>query len=391
LKILIDYRPALRQRTGTGEYVYQLVRALTTEIGLSAPEGDIPLSSKTGTPTDNTVKLFSSSWRDRLKHNEITGLTTIDKRVPVSLLNLLWHRFEWPPIELLTGERFDVVHSAHPMMLPSNNAASVITIHDLYFFLHPEHTQAEIRRDYSALIRSHAERADTILVPSEYTAQEVKRLLDIPTTRISICPHGAPSWPARENWPDEGHILFLGTLEPRKNIGTLLKSYSSLLKQRRDIPHLVLGGSATPSAKSWLESLKRPPLLNHAQHIGYVPEHDRHTLYKNAKLLVLPSFDEGFGLPVLEAMTVGVPVVAANRGALPSLLGDAGLLVNPSDDTELTAAMERMLFDKDLIQKSVSRGHELARQYTWSAAAKASLSAYTQAIDNQKTRSIASP
>ena len=83
--------------------------------------------------------------------------------------------------------------------------------------------------------------------------------------------------------------------------------------------------------------------------------------------------------------------MAANRGALPSLLGDAGLLVNPSDDTELTAAMERMLFDKDLIQKSVSRGHELARQYTWSAAAKASLSAYTQAIDNKKTRSIASP
>jgi len=391
LKILIDYRPALRQRTGTGEYVYQLVRALATEIGLSTPEGDMPLSLKTGTPTDNTVTLFSSSWRDRLKHNELTGFTTIDKRVPVSLLNLLWHRFEWPPVELLAGTRFDVVHSAHPMMLPSNNAASVITIHDLYFFLHPEHTQAEIRRDYPALIRSHAERADTILVPSEYTAQEVKRLLNIPLARISICPPGAPSWPARKNYPNEGHILFLGTLEPRKNVGTLLRSYSSLLKQRRDTPHLVLGGSTTSSATSWLESLKHPPLLNHAQHIGYVPEHERHTLYQNAKLLVLPSLDEGFGLPVLEAMTVGVPVVAANRGALPSLLGDAGLLVNPRDDTELTEAMERMLFDKNLIQKSVLRGYERARQYTWSAAAQASLSAYAKAIDNKKHRPSTSP
>ncbi len=391
MQILIDYRPALRQRTGIGEYVYQLVRALTTELGLSAPEGDIQLSSKTGTLTDNTVTLFSSSLRDRLKHNEFSGLTTIDKRVPVSLLNLLWHRFEWPPIELLTGERFDVVHSAHPMMLPSTNAASVITIHDLYFFLHPEHTQSEIRRDYSTLIRSHAERANTILVPSEYTAQEVKRLLNVPTARISICPHGAPSWPARKNWPNEGHILFLGTLEPRKNVGTLLKSYSSLLKQRRDTPSLVLGGNATPAATSWLKSLKHRPLLNHAKHIGYVPEHERHALYKNAKLLVLPSFDEGFGLPVLEAMTVGVPVVAANRGALPSLLGDAGLLVDPSDDTELAEAMERMLFDKDLIQKSVSLGHERARQYTWSAAAKASLRAYTQAIDNKKHHQPTSP
>ena len=90
-------------------------------------------------------------------------------------------------------------------------------------------------------------------------------------------------------------------------------------------------------------------------------------------------------------MTVGVPVVAANRGALPSLLGDAGLLVNPRDDTELTEAMERMLFDKNLIQKSVLRGYERARQYTWSAAAQASLSAYAKAIDNKKHRPSTSP
>ena len=83
--------------------------------------------------------------------------------------------------------------------------------------------------------------------------------------------------------------FFTDQLEPRKNVGTLLRSYSSLLKQRRDTPPLVLGGSATSSATSWLKSLKRPPLLNHAQHIGYVPEHERHTLYQNAKLLVLPS------------------------------------------------------------------------------------------------------
>ncbi len=387
LRILIDYRPALRERTGVGEYVYRLVRALATEVGTgTGEEAPGPRTPSATGPTAHAVTLFSSSWKDRLTPGDAAGLAVIDQRVPVGLLNLLWHRLEWPSVELLTRTRFDVVHSAHPLMLPARDAARVVTIHDLDFLAHPERTRAEIRRDYPALVRSHAGRADAILVPSAYTAQQVERLLDVPPARIAICPHGAPPWPARDRRPDDGHILFLGTLEPRKNVGTLLRAYASLLERRADTPRLVLGGSATPAATPWLESLRRPPLLDRARHLGYVPPNERHALYLNARLLVLPSLDEGFGLPVLEAMTVGVPVVASNRGALPDLLGDAGLLVDPEDGDGLADAMERMLFDESLARQAIARGLERARRHTWSAAARASLEAYSRAVETHRGR-----
>jgi len=146
VRVLIDYRPALRARSGVGEYTHQLVKALLESYPASA----------TGDPLALTV--FSSSWKDRLVDTpDFRGADAIDKRVPVSLLNFAWHRLGWPPIEQLTGRDFDVTHSLHPLLLPARHAAQVITIHDLYFLAHPERTRAEIRRDYPApsIARTH--------------------------------------------------------------------------------------------------------------------------------------------------------------------------------------------------------------------------------------------
>ena len=116
------------------------------------------------------------------------------------MLNLAWHRLRWPPIEALAGGEYDIAHSPHPLLLPSRSAAQIVTIHDLHFLTHPERTSAEIRRDYPALVRTHATRADRVIVVSRFVAGEVQRLLDIPADRISVCPNGAPDWkgpPAR--------------------------------------------------------------------------------------------------------------------------------------------------------------------------------------------------
>ena len=191
MRVLLDYRPALRQRSGVGEYTHQLVKALLAAFPADAP----------GAPLELT--LFSSSWKDRLvlPEGELPGAATIDRHVPVSVLNRAWHRFGWPPAELLTGRRFDVTHSLHPLILPSRAAAHVVTIHDLDFLAHPERTRAEIRRDYPALARDHAHRADRVIVPSRFTAGEVERLLGVPADRISVCPPGAPDWAPREALP----------------------------------------------------------------------------------------------------------------------------------------------------------------------------------------------
>src|SRR6185503_18102057 len=121
-------------------------------------------------------------------------------------------------------------HSSHPLLLPSATAAQVVTIHDLNFLSNPERTRAEIRRDYRVLARDHANRADAILVSSAFTAGEVERVLSVPRDRIAVSPPGAPDWTPRAAAPNDGYVLFFGTLEPRKNISGLLDAYELLMR-----------------------------------------------------------------------------------------------------------------------------------------------------------------
>ena len=373
MRVLIDYRPALRQRSGVGEYTHQLVKALLGTF----PKAVLELT------------VFSSSWKDRLdiEQTDLAGVTAIDSRVPVRLLNMAWHRLGWPSAEGLTGCSFAVTHSLHPLILPSRAAAQIITIHDLDFLSHPERTHAEIRRDYPPLVRDHAHRADRILVPSQFTAGEVTRQLGVAAEKISVCSPGAPNWMPRATAPTDGYVLFLGTLEPRKNVGALLDAYERLSLRRYPLPRLVLAGKATDESRLWLERIARPPLDGAVRHIGYVEPASRRELYEGARLLVQPSFEEGFGLPVLEAMTVGVPVVAANRGALPEVVADAGMLVDPDKADEVAAGIDRMLTDEAYAATCAAKGVERARHYQWGTTARRVYEAYQLAVEHRQCAS----
>jgi glycosyltransferase involved in cell wall biosynthesis len=145
------------------------------------------------------------------------------------------------------------------------------------------------------------------------------------------------------------------------------------------MPRLLLAGRAVEESRPWLEALERPPLAGLATHAGYLADEAREGLYKGAAMLVLPSFNEGFGLPVLEAMTAGVPVIASNRGAIPEVLGDAGLLVEPDDVEGLAGAMQQVLTRPGLAESLASRGPRRARQFDWVSSAHALRDAYEQA------------
>jgi glycosyltransferase involved in cell wall biosynthesis len=371
MRILVDYRPALRARTGVGEYMHELTRAYAAAY-------------------DDDVAVFTSSWKDRPMPGleaEI-GAAVIDRRIPVGVLNALWHRAEWPPVEWLAG-RFDVVHAAHPLHIPARRAAQVITIHDLFFLDHPERTHAEVRRDYPALAASHARRADAIVTPSRHVKDLVAERFGVDANRIFPCSLGAPEWTTlgqQPNLPGDGYVLFIGTLEPRKNIGMLLDAYERLIGRYPDAPALVLAGGAAPDAHAWLDRVARPPLQGRARYLGYVEQSRREALYAGARIVVLPSLDEGFGLPVLEAMSAGIPVVASNRGALPEVAGDAGVLIDPLDADAWAAALERLLVDADWARSRACAGLERARIYTWSAAAAALHRAYTDAAARRGAR-----
>jgi glycosyltransferase involved in cell wall biosynthesis len=381
VRVLIDYRSALRSRSGAGEYAHNLARALVARSHRTAND-----------PID--LSLFSSSWKDRLSPDILAGTRTIDRRVPVSLLNFAWHRMEWPPVELLAGGPFDVAHSMHPLLMPARRAAQVVTIFDLNFLAHPERTRSEVRRDYPALTRQHAHRADRIIVASRFTASEVERLLEVPADRISVCPAGAPDWTPRTSVPAMGYVLFLGTLEPRKNLGTLLDAYERLLAtwapagggSTNGVPDLILAGRAIPESRPWLDRLARPPLAGHARHVGYVKDEHLQALYEGACLLVQPSFEEGFGIPVLEAMTLGIPVVAANRGSLPEVLGDTGVLVDPDDSGGMAEAMRRLASDAGMAAACASAGRTRSRAFQWTETADRVAEAYHLAVERRARR-----
>jgi len=378
VRALIDYRPALRERSGIGEYTHELVRALARGAGPSA--------------LDLTV--FSSSWKDRLEIHEpgFERVRRIDRRWPVRALNFAWHRLGRPPIEVLTGETFDVVHSMTPLVVPSRTAAQVVTIADLSFLTNPDWTRAEVRRDYPRLIKAHAKRADGILVMSEHVGAEVRRVLGADPTKIAVVSAGAPAWTPRAAAPANGYVLFVGTLEPRKNVGVLLDAFETIVAGRAGGaggtgPELVVAGRATGAARPWLERIARAPLAGHVRHLGYVNDADRRALYEGASVLVLPSLDEGFGLPVLEAMTLGVPVIASRRGSLPEVLGDAGQLVEATDVQGFAGAINRVLRDTAFAAACAARGVERSRQYRWERAAQQTCDLYERAIARRRCAS----
>jgi len=353
---VIDYRPALRCRSGVGEYVHQLSRALR----LSFPE--------------ERLTLFTSSFKDRPLpevERDIPGARVSDHRAPVQLVNLAWHRLEWPPVEWCIGQSCDVAFSPHPLLLPARRAAQVVMIHDLDFLAHPERTHREIRRDYPALVGAHARRADRVVTPSGYTKREVATQLGVPLGAITVCPPGHPTWTAPvKGFDPNGYILFVGTIEPRKNIGGLIAAYKHLLETHPDAPPLVLAGTATPGAAAWLDQIAQPPLAGRVRHLGYVDGGRRQDLYAGARALIIPSFDEGFGMPALEAMSLGIPVIASARGALPELVGDAGMLIDPDDGRSIAAVMAALSTDLELAHRLSRRGLRRANAYSWRQAAE---------------------
>jgi glycosyltransferase involved in cell wall biosynthesis len=372
--VIVDYRPALRARTGIGEYVHELARAL----GTSAAPGD-------------RLTLFSSSWADRLPAGlaaEIPAAARIDRRVPVRALTWAWHRAGWPPIERLATP-CDVVHSPTPLLVPAARAAQVVTVFDLHFLHARDDVAGPARRDFPRLVRDHVRRADHVIAGSTYAAGLVTGELGVPAGRVTTTPLGAPAWAgevrmARGSAPGSA-LLFIGTLEPRKNLGVLLDAYAALVAARPDAPPLVLAGGATAAAASWLARLATPPLAGRVHVLGYVDDATRRRLYRDARALVLPSVDEGFGLPALEALACGVPVVAAAAGSLPEVVGDAGTLVDPRDPAAWTAALAAVL-DDDQARHQGARGPARAAAFTWTSTAARTREAYAAAVASRRER-----
>lgn len=364
MRLLVDYRPALRARTGVGEWVHQLVRA-----ALTSPPG------VAGERLDLTV--FVSSWKDRPSAAalaELPGVHVIDRRIPVRVLSHAWNRWSFPPVDWIAGRRFDATFSPTPLLVPTTAGVRVVTVHDFDFLDHPERTWAEMRNDFPARVARHVGQATAVAAISRFTAAEATRRLGVPPEKLVVCRPGVPNWIRERGAPPPpagtGYILFVGTLEPRKNVAGLVRAFARLRSRRPDTPRLVLAGGHPPQRDAELARVLDGPIAEHVDVTGYVDPAARPALYAGARLLVLPSHMEGFGIPVLEAMALGVPVVVSDRGALPEVAGDAGLVVPAADDEALAAAMAQVLDRAELAAQMRERGLAHAASFSWEASAQ---------------------
>jgi glycosyltransferase involved in cell wall biosynthesis len=266
-----------------------------------------------------------------------------------------------------------IFHGLNQRLPAMHFARSVVTFHDL-FVMSGEYSTPEFRARFLAQARDAAARADLILTISQFTKSQVVGLLGVAEQRVRVVHHGCGAWaslasPAREREPV---ILHVGAIQKRKNIARLVEAFESLESGWK----LVLAGSQGYGAEAILARIRGSKAAERIVITGYVTEQQLAERYARASIFAFPSLDEGFGMPVLEAMAAGVPVVTSNRSALPEVAGDAALLVDPEDTEALREALRQLMTNEDLRAKLISSGHARAQAFTWERAACETWTAY---------------
>ena len=242
---------------------------------------------------------------------------------------------------------------------------TVTTFHDL-FVLTGDYSTLEFRRRFAEQARRAAAESDAIIAVSEFTARQVEELLGVERARIHVVHHGADHAARaadfeRENAERENIVLNVGAVQKRKNIARLVEAF----ERTRTGWKLVLAGSEGYGAAEILARIAKSPRREDIQVLGYVSAADLARWYARARIFAFPSLDEGFGMPVLEAMAAGVPVIAARRAALPEVCGDAALLVDPEDVAAIAAALEHLMGDRASAERLTQAGFQRAKEFQW--------------------------
>ncbi|MEN8098250.1 MAG: glycosyltransferase family 1 protein [Chloroflexota bacterium] len=366
-RIGVDYTAAVAQSAGIGRYVRELFTAFHQ------------LEHK------HQLSFFAASAKPfRSDLLNVRRLPFHDK-----WLARAWHRFRLPiPVELLTG-RVDLFHSPDFTLPPTlKGTLTLLTVHDLSFVQIPESADDQLREYLNRAVPHSVDRSDHILADSKSTRQDLIDLWGTLPEKVTVLYPGIDSHFQPVTDSDEQKririkykldthpfILSIGTLQPRKNYKMLIRAFRQL---STEFPELVLVIGGGPGWK-YQDILLEPEVMgikDKVRFIGFVADEDLPTLMSTCSIFAMPSLYEGFGLPVLEAMACGVPVITSNISSLPEVAGDAAVTVHPHDQDQLAQALYLMLSDQDRRHDAIRKGFKQASRFSWEQSARQLLSIY---------------
>jgi glycosyltransferase involved in cell wall biosynthesis len=383
VRVGIDVGGGLRPDTGSGRYTDELIRGLARV----APELKLVLF----------CNAFRSNFGTLL---DLPGLV-VNPRIPTRVLLAAWEWLHWPPIDALIG-RVDVFHTSDWVHPPQRRGATVTTINDVGPLVHPEWYAPDVVEIHRRKNRAAADRATAIIAISDFTRCEFLRTHDVDPGRVHVVYPGVSSC-FRPQDPDRAaatagrfgltspFLLYVGMRERRKNLLGLIDIFSRVRKRRPDLMLAIVGmrpwleGAYVHGVGRWAgreveDRIEQLGADGYVRVVGFVPLLDLLELYSAAQAFLFPTLYEGFGLPALEAMACGLPVVASCRSAVPEVVGDAGFLVDPDDPDAFATATLRILEDGEVRERCRSRGIERASRFTWDATARGTLKIYAEAL-----------
>lgn len=335
----------------------------------------------------NHYTLFTNNlmpqWQESTRH----APTIVTSRLPTAhpIPRILWEQtvLAWHTAR----DRLDVLHCPLNVIPLAAACPTVLTIHDLTFLRYPR-LFPRLKQLYLRLFtRMSARNASAVVTDSASTRDDVVNMLGVPEDQVHVvypaadadyCPRTqdeCSAFRAAKGLP-HGYVLYVGTLEPRKNVDVLIRAFGRVMREEQSPHSLVLAGGKGWMTQSIQGAIAESGIGERLIMPGYVAREELPLWYSGADLLVYPSTYEGFGYPVLEAMSSGTPVIASKTSSLPEIVGDAGVLVPPREESQLTAAMASILTDRNLAESLRTRGLSQAERFSWTESVRTCLSLY---------------